>query len=137
MLNDPQAILNRAEAWKAIDPNPKNQIEITDLIKQAQDSNDFTELQHRFSGRLHFGTAGLRGAIGAGPHRMNQVLIRWVSLGLADYLNQTLKSTHDHAPKVVIAYDARDQSDAFAQETFDLHCIPSDNILMILTFLKS
>lgn len=116
MLNDPQAILNRAEAWKAIDPNLNNQLEISELIEQAQSSDDFDELQHRFSGRLHFGTAGLRGAIGAGPHRMNQVLIRWVSLGLADYLNQVINSTQSSTPKVVIAYDARDQSDVFAQE---------------------
>ena len=123
MLNDPQAILTRAEAWKSVDPNPKNQLEIAELIKQAQDSNDFTDLKHRFSGRLHFGTAGLRGAIGAGPHRMNQVLIRWVSLGLADYLNQVLNSAQNITPKVVIAYDARDQSDVFAQEAAD--CLSS------------
>ena len=123
MLNDPQAILTRAEAWKSVDPNPQNQLEIAKLIKLAQDSNDFTDLKHRFSGRLHFGTAGLRGAIGAGPHRMNQVLIRWVSLGLADYLNQVLNSAQNTIPKVVIAYDARDQSDVFAQEAAD--CLSS------------
>ena len=123
MSNDPQAILDRAEAWKIIDPNPNNQVEINELIKQAQHQNDFTELEHRFSGRLHFGTAGLRGAIGAGPHRMNQVLIRWVSLGLGDYLNQVLKYSSNQKHKVVIAYDARDQSDAFAQEAAE--CLSS------------
>ncbi len=121
MLHDSKAILDLASAWQAIDPNLKHQKEIETLAKQAQDLNDFSDLIHRFTGRLHFGTAGLRGAIGAGPQRMNQVLIRWVSLGLADYLNQVLPNSADQQHKVVIAYDARDLSDVFAQEA--AHCL--------------
>ena len=58
-----------ARAWLAEDPDPATRAELQALI----DAGDHAELAVRFAGRLQFGTAGLRGALGAGPMRMNRV----------------------------------------------------------------
>ncbi len=65
----------------------------------------------RFYRELEFGTAGLRGVIGAGDNRMNIYTVRKATQGLADYLN----SRYDSA-RVAIAYDSRIKSDLFAKE---------------------
>ena len=62
----------RAEAWFAEDPDPDTRAELRPLI----DAGDDEALAARFAGRLEFGTAGLRGEIGAGPMRMNRVIVR-------------------------------------------------------------
>jgi phosphomannomutase len=61
-----------------------------------------------FDGRLGFGTAGLRGAMGPGPNRMNRLVVRQTTAGLMKWLQP--------APTVVIGYDARHNSDAFARD---------------------
>ncbi|MBQ6830262.1 MAG: phospho-sugar mutase [Clostridia bacterium] len=65
----------------------------------------------RFYRELEFGTAGLRGVIGAGDNRMNIYTVRKATQGLADYLNSRYASAH-----VAIAYDSRIKSDLFAKE---------------------
>ena len=65
----------------------------------------------RFYRELEFGTAGLRGVIGAGDNRMNIYTVRKATQGLADYLNSRYDSAH-----VAIAYDSRIKSDLFAKE---------------------
>ena len=70
------------------------------------------DLAARFDGRLQFGTAGLRGAIGAGPQRMNRLVVRQATAGVVDHLLATM---HDAAARgVIIGYDARRKSDDFA-----------------------
>jgi phosphomannomutase len=79
----------------------------------------------RFSGMLQFGTAGLRGALGAGPNRMNRAVVIRAAAGLARYLTDTVGTrgaggtvgTGGAPPKVVIGYDARINSDVFARDT--------------------
>ncbi len=70
-----------------------------------------TEINERFYRELEFGTAGLRGVIGAGDNRMNIYTVRKATQGLADYLNARYP-----APCVAICYDSRIKSDVFAKE---------------------
>ncbi|HQY34772.1 MAG TPA: phospho-sugar mutase, partial [Actinotalea sp.] len=73
----------------------------------------------RFSGILEFGTAGLRGALGGGPHRMNRAVVIRAAAGLVHYLRDAMAQGGPTAegPRVVIGYDARTNSDVFARDT--------------------
>nr|WP_202886663.1 phospho-sugar mutase [Kribbella sandramycini] len=98
-----------AEAWLSEDPDPDTRAELTALLA----AGDTAELADRFAGTLEFGTAGLRGAVGAGPNRMNRVVVIRAAAGLAAYLKA--KGLTDGP--VLIGYDARHKSDVFAQDT--------------------
>ena len=77
-------------------------------------ANDRDEIEERFYRTLEFGTAGLRGILGAGTNRMNVYVVRQATQGLADYL----KSVGGAAERgVCIAYDSRHGSEQFARET--------------------
>jgi phosphomannomutase len=106
-----------AEVWLAEDPDPVTAAELRKLIA-AYDAGDEAaqrDLRERFDGALEFGTAGLRGILGAGPQRMNRVLVRKVSAGLAAYL---LQQVPDAKPRgVLIGHDARRNSRVFAEDT--------------------
>jgi len=75
--------------------------------------NDEKEIEDRFYKNLAFGTAGMRGKLGAGTNRINKYIIRRATQGLADYI--LLKGDKDRG--VAIAYDSRNYSDVFALET--------------------
>jgi len=96
-----------ARAWLAEDPDPDTRAELQALLE----AGDSAGIADRFRGRLEFGTAGLRGAIGAGPNRMNRVVVMRAAAGLASYL------TARGGKAVVIGYDARHKSDVFARDT--------------------
>ncbi|GAA3125293.1 phosphomannomutase [Kribbella aluminosa] len=98
-----------AEAWLREDPDPDTRAELTQLLA----AGNTAELADRFSGTLEFGTAGLRGAVGAGPNRMNRVVVIRAAAGLAAYLKA--KGLTDGP--VLIGYDARHKSDVFARDT--------------------
>ena len=70
-------LLGRVEAWVAIDPDADTVAEVRALIA----ADDEAGLRERFDDRLAFGTAGLRGAVGAGPNRMNELLVRQTAAG--------------------------------------------------------
>ncbi len=114
---DLQTARQHADAWLAEDLDPATADELRHLIAEA-DRGDVTagkELVERFDGQLEFGTAGLRGVIGAGPQRMNRVLVRKVTAGLGAYL---AANVHDAATRgVVIGHDARRNSRVFAEDT--------------------
>lgn len=74
--------------------------------------NDEKEIEDRFYTELEFGTAGLRGVIGAGTNRMNVYIVRKATQGLCNFLNRQALTD----AKVVIAYDSRHFSDVFAKE---------------------
>jgi phosphomannomutase len=90
------------------DPDPKTRDEVAALIE----AGDLEALEARFSGRLAFGTAGLRGVLGAGPTRMNELVVWETSLGLGRYLLDTLDDAAERG--VVVARDARRGSPEYA-----------------------
>jgi phosphomannomutase len=97
--------------WLERDPDPRTREELNAL----QSGNHNEELADRFKGHLEFGTAGLRGVVGAGPNRMNRLVIQETATGLGQYL---LKTQQDAASKgVVIGYDGRPDSKHFAHDT--------------------
>lgn len=107
-------LISRAETWLAEDPDPETREELAKLIS----AGDTAELAARFAGTLQFGTAGLRGELGAGPMRMNRGVVIRAAAGLAAYLkkNGTPHGGAD-AGLVVIGYDARHKSADFARDT--------------------
>lgn len=84
--------------------------------------DDENEIQERFYKQLEFGTAGLRGIIGAGTNRMNYYTVRKATTGLANYIN----SMNVSKPSVVIAFDSRRMSPEFADEA--ALCLAANNI---------
>ncbi|GAA3768502.1 phospho-sugar mutase [Microbacterium kribbense] len=110
----------RAAAWLAQDPDPQTRAELQDLLDRAAagDADAAAELEDRFDGRLAFGTAGLRGRLGAGSRRMNRVLVGQAAAGFAAYLRE--KAGPDATPTVVIGYDGRRNSQVFATDSAEL-----------------
>lgn len=102
-------LIARARTWLAEDPDADTREELGKLI----DAGDVTELAERFGGTLQFGTAGLRGELGAGPMRMNRAVVIRAAAGLAAYL----KHNGHTDGVVVIGYDARHKSADFARDT--------------------
>jgi phosphomannomutase len=101
------ALVARARAWRDEDPDPTTRAEVDALL----DAEDLAGLRARFDERLQFGTAGLRGALGAGPNRMNRALVRRATAGVAAWL----QANGADGP-VVLGRDARHGSAAFEQE---------------------
>ncbi|NMR30372.1 phospho-sugar mutase [Crystallibacter degradans] len=104
----------------AQDPDPQTVQELRELLERTREEGQTgsaarQELADSFSGRLEFGTAGLRAALGPGPNRMNRVVVRHAAAGLARFLVAKV-GTHGR-PRAVVGYDARRNSDIFAQET--------------------
>jgi len=110
-------LIERARAWAEQDPDDTTRAELEALIQEVEAGGDDTELAERFSGTLEFGTAGLRGRLGAGPMRMNRVVVTRAAAGLAAYLKE--QGAHDGS-SVVIGYDARHNSDVFARDTAEI-----------------
>ena len=104
----PASVRDEAERWLAADPDADTRAELRNLLDA-----DPVELGRRFTHWLAFGTAGIRGPMGAGPARMNRVLVRIVTSALAERLSR------DGRPDggVVVGYDARHRSRAFAIDT--------------------
>ncbi|HEV2343512.1 MAG TPA: phospho-sugar mutase [Actinocrinis sp.] len=116
-----ERLLSSARTWLDEDPDPETREELRALIEactnaDAGDSDAYDQLTDRFAGTLQFGTAGLRGELGAGPNRMNRVVVSRAAAGLSRYL---LDTGHADEP-VVIGYDARKNSDVFARDTAEV-----------------
>ncbi|HEX5367641.1 MAG TPA: phospho-sugar mutase [Acidimicrobiales bacterium] len=103
-----------ARAWRDEDPDPATRAELDRLLGEGTgDPPDLAALAERFGARLRFGTAGLRGEMGAGPNRMNRAVVIRATAGLAAHLVAT-----GHAGgAVVVGHDARHRSDVFARDT--------------------
>jgi phosphomannomutase len=115
-------LLARARAWAAEDPDPDTRAELERLLAE----HDLPGIEDRFRGTLQFGTAGLRGELGAGPMRMNRAVVIRAAAGLAAYLRK------HGGTSAVIGYDARHKSYDFARDTaavmtaagLDAHLLP-------------
>jgi phosphomannomutase len=159
---------SQVEAWIREDPDPGDQAELRALLAAGEQRGEpgrtaVAGLTDRFAGRLQFGTAGLRGQVGAGPNRMNRAVVRAATAALAGWL-------HEHGPgaapaagaaaaagagigvlpsrgstagmTVVIGCDARHRSAAFADEAaavltgagIGVHLLPRPNPTPLLAF---
>ena len=120
MSPDITELVAQATAWVAEDPDPSTARELTELVGlvEAGDSGAAADLAERFSGHLTFGTAGLRGEIGAGPMRMNRVVVSHAAAGVGHFLLERQVTASDVS--VVIGYDARTLSDVFARDTAEI-----------------
>ncbi|GAA2246394.1 phospho-sugar mutase [Rarobacter faecitabidus] len=114
------------EDWIEQDVDPQDVAELVQLLTDARGGTldaqaAIDELADRFAGPLEFGTAGLRGAMAAGPARMNRAVVIRAAAGLAAYLNDALQASEEHPaatrPFVVVGFDARHRSSAFAHDT--------------------
>lgn len=102
-------LIYRAREWVAGDPDPLTRRELNELIEAGA----ITELRERFQAELDFGTAGLRGEVGAGPARMNRAVVMRAVKALADHLRA--RQVDARALPVVVGYDARPSSRSFAE----------------------
>ena len=108
----------RLDQWLADDPDERDRAEL-EALAADDDGAAADELADRFSGRLEFGTAGLRGTIGAGPNRMNRAVVRGTTAALAKWLRgrgRGIAGVGAAEAGVVIGCDARHRSDEFADE---------------------
>jgi phosphomannomutase len=110
-IMEAKELTERVRAWIADDPDPATRVELENLLRRG----DLDELHERFRARLEFGTAGLRGALGAGPGRMNRAVVRRVTAGLARYLLDQVPDVQTHG--VVVGRDGRHMSKEFAEDT--------------------
>lgn len=132
------ALEARVQAWIDDDPDPQTADELRGLLttartgpegllpghdpdptqRQALDARAAAraELGDRFQGLLQFGTAGLRGRLAGGPHRMNRAVVIRAAAGIADFLLGELDGVTP-PPRVVVGYDARHNSAQFALDT--------------------
>jgi len=110
-------LLAAAEAWRDQDPDPRTRDELDRLLSAARGDDEAARavLAERFAGRLQFGTAGLRGELGAGPTRMNRVLVAQAAAGFAAFLR-----SREEQPSIVVGYDGRTNSDVFARDTVEI-----------------
>ena len=107
-----------ANNWLAQDPDPVTRLELQELIH----AGDEVGLASRFDSRLQFGTAGLRGELGAGPNRMNRIVVAQAAYAIARFLNANRSDYLDKTGElsVVVGYDGRVNSDIFAQDSAEI-----------------
>ena len=105
-------LFDAAKAWASQDPDSETREELLSLIE----AGDTAALESRMGARLDFGTAGLRGELGAGPNRMNRVLVAQAAAGIRDYVNENFKND----ASVVIGFDGRINSAVFARDSAEI-----------------
>ncbi len=99
-------VVTAARRWIAIDPDPATRDRLESMLADEPD-----RVERIFAGRIAFGTAGLRAALGPGPTQMNRVVVAQTTAGLARWLQQNVGFGN-----VVVAFDARHYSEAFARD---------------------
>ena len=112
-MRAPLDVRAAARAWITGDPDPSTRAELAALL-DSDGPEAVAELEDRFAGRLHFGTAGLRGVVAAGPNRMNRAVVRTATAALAQWLADNVRSSRSAG--VVVGCDARHGSAGFTEE---------------------
>lgn len=115
MTRNPQAVMADARAWLKNDPDPETGAALSEELFKAIGGDLVSQqfLVQRFTGRLNFGTAGIRGLLGFGPQAVNRVVVSQTTHGLAKYL-LSKSATGSKPLRVIIGYDAGKNSDRFA-----------------------
>ncbi|PFG42526.1 phosphomannomutase [Isoptericola jiangsuensis] len=130
-----ESLLARVETWIRHDVDDRDADELTRLVARASADDGerhpraLAELRDRFDGTLQFGTAGLRGAMAAGPNRMNRAVVTRAAAGLGAYLAATLGP--GSGPRVVVGYDARHRSADFAHDTAAVLAAAGAEVLLL------
>ena len=124
-LLDPshETLLDEVRQWAASDPDPATVAEALEFVERAEngDESALAHLRDVFTGRLTFGTAGLRAELGAGPRRMNRVVVSQTTAGFAAFLWERARNGETtNPPSVVIGRDARINSDVFARDAAEI-----------------
>ena len=143
----PAGLRSQVEAWIGEDPDPGDRAELRALLAASGQGGEpggaaQAALAGRFADRLHFGTAGLRGAVGAGPNRMNRAVVRAATAALAGWLRERGPGAGGSPLTVVIGCDARHRSAVFADEAaavltgagIGVHLLPRPNPTPLLAF---
>ncbi len=112
----PDELRRAALAWMADDPDPDTRAELERLLE----SGDAPALADRFAGSLQFGTAGLRGLLGAGPNRMNRKVVLRATAGLCAYVLETTPGAAERG--VCIGFDGRRLSRELASDAAEVVC---------------
>lgn len=115
--NEINATIEAARKWMRQDPDTETRDELALLVTAAASGDEAAaaQLRDRFDTRLGFGTAGLRGELGAGPNRMNRVLVSQAAAGLAEFVK-----TRAPQGTIIIGYDARKNSRTFARDSAEI-----------------
>ncbi len=113
-----QSLREQILSWRQQDPDPATAAALDDLLARADaaDQAATDELRDAFAGPLAFGTAGLRGPLGPGPARMNRVVVSQAAAGLAAHLRELGMA----GGRVIVGFDARYNSQVFAQDTAEI-----------------
>jgi phosphomannomutase len=143
----PAGLRSQVETWIGDDPDPGDRAELRALLAASDQGGEpgraaQAELADRFADRLHFGTAGLRGVVSAGPNRMNRAVVRAATAALASWLREHGPVAGAAPATVVIGCDARHRSAAFADEAaavltgagIGAHLLPRPNPTPLLAF---
>lgn len=120
-------LTSAAEAWLRQDPDPQTRAELEALLSAGDEAG----LRLRFESRIGFGTAGLRGELGAGPNRMNRVLVAQAAAGIANYLRKV------GGKSVVIGFDGRHNSDVFAADSARIFAGGGLEVLLFDTYVPT
>ena len=114
-MSERDDLFRKAIIWLTDDPDTITKTELQAVLDAvvANANGAMADLEDRFSGLLQFGTAGLRGRIGAGPNRMNRAVVIRAASGLSSYMAAKL----GHPGTIVVGYDARHRSHDFALDT--------------------
>jgi phosphomannomutase len=121
-------LLPRVRSWIDDDPDPAARAELRSLLTAAETGDEIAEaeLADRFSGPLEFGTAGLRGVVAAGEHRMNRAVVQRAAAGLGAWLTRRFDR-----PRVVVGLDARHGSREFADDSASVLTAAGCEVLLL------